>query len=109
MIQNKFGDLSRVLVTTNTAYLRDVSKYFARKKMWHEFYNLENNFPDLRPYDACTAYKAQGSTYDTAFVDLQDISLCRDPDQTARMLYVAVSRAKNKLYLYGRLSEKYGG
>ena len=52
-----------------------------------------------------TAHKAQGSTYDTVFVDVDDIvfdkngSIRADCDTINRLLYVACSRAKNKLYL----------
>lgn len=52
-----------------------------------------------------TAHKAQGSTYDTVFVDVDDIvfdklgNIRADCDTINRLLYVACSRAKNKLYL----------
>lgn len=52
-----------------------------------------------------TAHKAQGSTYDTVFVDVDDIvfdklgNIRGDCDTINRLLYVACSRAKNKLYL----------
>ena len=52
-----------------------------------------------------TAHKAQGSTYDTVFVDVDDIVFDKngyvrtDCDTINRLLYVACSRCKNKLYL----------
>ena len=52
-----------------------------------------------------TAHKAQGSTYDTVFVDVDDIVfdsngvIRPDCDTINRLLYVACSRCKNKLYL----------
>lgn len=54
---------------------------------------------------ALTAHKSQGSTFDTVFVDVNDIIYDRfghpypDINETNRRLYVACSRAKNKLYL----------
>ena len=54
-------------------------------------------------------HKSQGSTYDTVFIDLENIGSCRNPDQVARMLYVAVSRARNRIFLFGKLPTKYGG
>lgn len=84
-------------------------KYFASRKNWEKYFYLKNEFPDFRPRDAATVHKSQGSTYDTVFIDLGNISTCRQPDQAARMLYVAFSRAKSKVYLYGELSPKYGG
>ena len=62
---------------------------------------IESNWIDLRAAYACTINKSQGSTYDKVFIDLDDIKQCRDPNQIARMLYVAVSRARNHVYLTG--------
>jgi hypothetical protein len=78
-------------------------------KNWGPYYDLKNRFPDLRPRDAATVYKAQGSTYDTAYVDLGDISKCHNPDQVARQLYVALSRERHRIFLFGELADKYGG
>lgn len=84
-------------------------KYYSKIKAWDIYYILKDQFADLRPHDACTVYKAQGSTHHTVYIDLTDISKCNIPDQVARMLYVAVSRAKERVVLYGNLSAKYGG
>lgn len=73
------------------------------------YYSLKEQFPDLRPRDAATIHKAQGSTYNQVFIDLSDLSTCRNPDMAARLLYVAFSRAKERVVLYGKLAPKYGG
>lgn len=65
---------------------------------------MEERWVDLRGAFACTINKAQGSTYDDVFIDLDDISRCNSGDQIARMLYVAVSRARNHVYLTGDLT-----
>ena len=56
-----------------------------------------------------TAHKSQGSTFDTALVDVNDIVYDKfghpysDAEEINRRLYVACSRCKNKLYLkYGK-------
>lgn len=52
-----------------------------------------------------TAHKSQGSTFDTALVDVNDIVYNKygqpypDAEEINRRLYVACSRCKNKLYL----------
>jgi len=86
-----------------------LTQYYARRHHWRLFYYLTENFPDLRPHDAATIHKAQGSTYDTVFIDLNDLSTCRRSDVAARLLYVAFSRAKNRIVLCGQLAKKYGG
>lgn len=54
---------------------------------------------------ALTAHKSQGSTFDTTFVDVQDIvynkygQIRPDVEDINRRLYVACSRCRNKLYL----------
>lgn len=84
-------------------------KFFKKNQMWREYYRLKNNFPDLRPRDASTVYKAQGSTFDRVYVDLTNIGTSNMADQAARMVYVAISRAKSKVLLYGGLPLRYAG
>ncbi len=72
------------------------------------YFKLKNEYPDLRAADASTVYKAQGSTYDTSFIDVGNIGECNRPDVVARMLYVAVSRARKRVVFYGDLPSKYG-
>lgn len=64
---------------------------------------IETQWIDLRAAYACTINKAQGSTFDRVFVDLDDIRRCNSGDQIARMLYVGVSRARHQVFLTGDL------
>lgn len=80
-----------------------------RAKDWPQYFNFTGQFADLRPVDACTVYKAQGSTYDTAFIDIGNIGTCYDAEQVARMLFVAASRARKRICLFGKLPSKYLG
>lgn len=66
--------------------------------------DIESTWIDLRAAYACTINKAQGSTFDRVFIDLDDIRRCNSGDQIARMLYVAVSRARDQVYLTGDLA-----
>lgn len=61
------------------------------------------NWLDLRAAYACTINKAQGSTYESVFIDLDDIGRCTHGNQIARMMYVAVSRAQKRVVLTGEL------
>ena len=65
--------------------------------------NIDQNWVDLRAAYSCTIAKSQGSTYDTVFIDLNDVKRCNQPNQIARMLYVAVSRAREKVIFGGDL------
>ena len=86
--------------------IKDKSKAIAKAKRENSTYTLQHidqNWIDLRATYASTVNKAQGSTYDKVFVDLDDISKCNSGNTIARMLYVACSRPKSKLYLIGDL------
>lgn len=109
-VQDSFGGIwTKIPVPADREHFDALVKHYARAKKWVQFKYLKNNIADLRPHDAATVYKAQGSTYDTVFIDLGNISTCNVPSQVARMLYVAFSRAKSRVFLYGNLAEKYGG
>lgn len=65
---------------------------------------IDTTWVDLRAAYACTINKAQGSTYERVFIDLDDIRRCNSGDQIARMLYVGVSRAKTTVFLTGDIA-----
>lgn len=70
---------------------------------WDEAHHISENWIDLRAAYACTINKSQGSTYDRVYIDLDDVKKCRNPNSLARMLYVAVSRARDKVIFTGDL------
>lgn len=104
-----YGVYEDVLLPLDKDHYSKLVAYYRKGKRWPLYYLLKNKFPDLRPRDASTVYKAQGSTFDIVFIDLDNISTCHNPNQAARMLYVAFSRAKTRVFLYGELAQKYGG
>lgn len=94
---------------------------FTRNTRWKEYYkfkesclllvNIANSLGTIsysRDIDygfALTSHKSQGSTFDTVFVDVEDIVYDKygrpyaDMNEVRRRLYVACSRCRNKLYL----------
>lgn len=64
---------------------------------------FEKEWVDFRPQYACTVHKSQGSTYDQVFIDLTDFSKIYKEDVLARLLYVAMSRARKKIHVIGHL------
>lgn len=77
------------------------------KELWRDYYAMKNFFPDIRPRDAKTIHKAQGSSVEDVFIDLNDLSHCYDKNVTRRLLYVAISRARKNVYFYGGLPNGY--
>lgn len=100
--------LAGAKIAEKDADRRALIKKYQKAKDWGPYFYMSSSFLDLRPHEAATVYKAQGSTYKTVIVDLQDIGSCHDPKQTAHMLYVALSRASDRIILFGHLPPKYG-
>ena len=82
----------------NSKLQADIAKAAAAKD-WSSYFELRESFIDLRHAEALTIHKSQGSTFDTVFVDMSSLYQCRNPNERRRLLYVACSRARNKLYL----------
>jgi ATP-dependent exoDNAse (exonuclease V) alpha subunit len=77
---------------------------FAKNKDWKNMFGLQDSILDLRPRFSSTVHKAQGGTLDEVYIDLDDIgSEYGTTKSKARALYVAITRAKNKVYFYGSL------
>jgi hypothetical protein len=109
-LESSIGEIfTHVPVPVDRAHYSALLKYYAKAKIWHTYFRLKNDFPDLRQRDAATVHKSQGSTYDSVFIDLGDISTCRNPNQAARLLYVAFTRPRSRIFLYGNLAERFGG
>ena len=108
-LRGSFYTFDNLAVPIDHEHYNQLMKYYAKKKNWQLYYKLKQQYPDLRPRDAATVHKAQGSTYETVFLDLDDLSTCRDSQMAARLLYVAFTRAKKRVVLYGHLASKYGG
>jgi exodeoxyribonuclease V len=90
-------------------HYRSVVKYLSKTKQYKALFQLRDTVPDLRPRDAATVHKAQGSTHQTVFLDVGNLSTCHNPDTVARLLYVGFTRAQSRVILYGKLADKYGG
>lgn len=112
-LKGEHNTYTDVPVPADMTYFNSLCAYFQKlgkeKRDWTIYYKLKETYPDLRPRDAATVHKSQGSTYGTTFIDLTDLSACFDLNTVARLLYVAFSRAKNRVMLFGNLKKEYGG
>jgi exodeoxyribonuclease-5 len=108
-IVNRPTEVFKLRLAVQQERVNYAKKHFAKQKQWSEFYGLRDSYADLRDKSACTVYKSQGSTYDFVFVDLDNIGTSFDAGQVARMLFVAISRARHRVYLYGSLPHRYQG
>ena len=109
-LQGQLGDVfNEVKIPIDRDHFSSLIRHYQKKKDWAHYFALKEGYPDLRPREAATVHKAQGSSYDAVFIDLDTISKVKDPSEAARMLYVAFSRARHRVFLYGTLASKYGG
>lgn len=63
---------------------------------------IPETWGDLRAGYACTIHKSQGSTYQDVFINLDELNNLDDAT-LSRLLYVAVSRASDRVYFMGTL------
>ena len=89
--------------------VRAYLKRLAKVKDWDTFYEIKQNWLDLRSVYASTVHKSQGSEYEKVFIDLNDIGRCTISSDAARLLYVGITRATKQVILYGSLPARYGG
>lgn len=75
------------LRSTNSSY---------RGRYWGQWHELKKTFDDVGFAYSITTHKSQGSTYDAVYLDLPDISKCRD---IKRITYTALTRSK-QAYTY---------
>jgi exodeoxyribonuclease-5 len=65
---------------------------------WDRFFELRERFARVDYAYASTVHKAQGTTFDTVFVNHRDLQACRGEERRA-LLYVAVTRPSRRLAL----------
>lgn len=82
---------------------RGILNKYKSNKDWKAYFYLKENFVDIRDAYAITTHKSQGSTYDNVLINLANFNKCPNQALLARLIYVALSRARYKVYLYGTL------
>ncbi|NJK40682.1 MAG: AAA family ATPase [Acaryochloridaceae cyanobacterium SU_2_1] len=85
--------------TEQQRFQRELAR-LAAGKQWQDFWQLkQQRFANLNYSYALTIHKAQGSTFENVFVDLPDVQRNRNIRERNQLLYVAVTRAAQRLFL----------
>lgn len=71
-----------------------------KRYLWREFWALKEAFHEIKHSYAITTHRSQGSSYNLVFVDLEDILLNKNRQEAFRSLYVAVTRAREAVYVF---------
>lgn len=81
--------------------LGEVAEKCKKKEIsWERWWDFKKSFCSYGYAYAITVYKAQGSTYETVYVDINDILLTGPltPKRKLQAIYTAITRAKNDVY-----------
>ena len=78
----------------------DQKDFKKRPKLWKNYYNLKTKFAELKYAPCLTTYKAQGSTYENVIIHYQDIIQNRNTTQMLQHLYVGVTRASKRCFVF---------
>lgn len=98
-----------ILIVEDEYQVKQALKVLGRTKQFGAYFYLKECFLMLRLPYVSTVHKAQGASVRYVFVDLQDLHNLRyniKPDTVARLIYVAISRAKEKCFILGEIPER---
>ena len=84
-----------------------VLKSLLKNKLIENYFETKESITELRPKYASTCHKLQGVSKEIVMLSLGDIFSCRRLDDILRMLYVGVSRARERVIFFGDIPDKY--
>jgi hypothetical protein len=71
-----------------------------RKILWRRYWELKNQFQQIRHGYAMTAHRLQGTTLDSIYVDRTDVLANHNTREAYRALYVLATRPKNRFITF---------
>lgn len=95
--ENAFNEQLNSLV-----HLAKTSEFPKNRLYWSRFYKLKNTFANIQYIYASTIHKLQGSTYDTAYIDLSTLINNNQisNDMKYRLAYVGITRARKDVKIF---------
>ncbi len=103
------GSKSRYLLETILNSLKakaNCTKTNEAKRIWRNYFLIKDSFASLGPASVLTIHRSQGSTFDNVFIT-PDVFLPKDKVLRKKLIYVAVSRARQRVLLVGKPAEVY--
>ncbi|MEO1672241.1 MAG: AAA family ATPase [Cyanobacteria bacterium J06631_2] len=85
-----------VLTEQGERLRNEMTQDYVAKKQWNKYFDLSRTFDDVTYAYSLTVHKAQGSSIDYVFLDIEDMQGCPD---LQKMLYTALTRAKSRVYI----------
>ena len=86
-------------ILNDYAYFAKIRNYSFNIQWCDKYFKLRDSFSDIQYSFASTIHKLQGSTYETAYIDLASLLNNRQisKDFLFRLVYVAITRAKKNV------------
>jgi ATP-dependent exoDNAse (exonuclease V) alpha subunit len=95
---NYLSETSRDEYNEKLKVLQETAKRKQTPEDWEKYYKFKSLFLDVRYVYSCTCHKAQGSSYENIYVDLQNIDYV-ESDMFLRLFYVAITRSRGEINL----------
>jgi len=101
VIPGIFGSYQNKLIRSKLGKnLVELNKQGKDSKKVYKEYKAINDYVSILDFNHCmTIHKSQGSEYQNVYVDSEDLSICIDKNERMKLLYVAMSRSKDKIFL----------
>ena len=95
----------RILHESSEGMFTDMKKDMRKKCIeklvnWRDFYEFIEQFADIKYNHAISIHKSQGSTYNQVIINIRNCMLNKDIDEREKLLYTAITRAKELVILY---------
>ena len=99
------NDNIRILHESSEGMFTDMKKDMRKKCIeklvnWRDFYEFVEQFADVKYNHAISIHKSQGSTYNQVIINIKNCMLNKDIDEREKLLYTAITRAKELVILY---------
>ena len=66
----------------------------------YKLYKCINDYVSIMDFNHCmTIHKSQGSEFQFVYIDSKDLATCIDINERMKLLYVAISRGKSKVFM----------
>ena len=106
VLKTEGGNVFEAIVTKDYRKKNVHRKKLVKEKKWPALYTFMESFIEVKSIYSSTIHKAQGASYTNVLLNLEDLVDCTDLTLLARLLLVAVSRAKEHVYVYGNVPKR---
>ncbi|MGE4420551.1 MAG: AAA family ATPase [Sulfurimonas sp.] len=80
--------------------LVNLNKLKKDSKEAYKIFKCVHDYVSVIDFNHClTIHKSQGSEYNYVYIDTKDLTKCLDINERMKLLYVAISRSKNKVFV----------